>query len=86
MEKLRISLAAARVNAELTQSEVAKMLHVSPNTLVAWEKGKAEPSISQGRTLSELYKIPLDSIIFFCPGIKLNLKGGTAKWGFGKKL
>lgn len=64
MEKLRISLAAARVNAELTQSEVAKMLHISPNTLVAWEKGKAEPSISQGRTLSELYKIPLDSIIF----------------------
>ena len=64
MEKLRISLAAARVNAELTQSEVAKMLHVSPNTLVAWEKGKTEPSISQGRTLSELYKIPLDSLIF----------------------
>lgn len=64
MEKLRISLAAARVNAELTQSEVAKMLHVSPNTLVAWEKGKAEPSISQGRTLSELYKIPLESLIF----------------------
>lgn len=64
MEKLRISLAAARVNAELTQSEVAKMLRVSPNTLVAWEKGKTEPSISQGRTLSELYKIPLDSIIF----------------------
>ena len=39
MEKLRISLAAARVNAEFTQSEVAKMLHVSPNTVVAWEKG-----------------------------------------------
>ena len=65
MEKLRISLAAARVNAEFTQSEVAKMLHVSPNTVVAWEKGKTEPSISQARTLSELYKIPLDSIIFF---------------------
>lgn len=78
MEKLRISLAAARVNAELTQSEAAKMLHVSPNTLVAWEKGKAEPSISQGRTLSELYKIPLDSIIF-CPlyQIKFEKKGGN---------
>lgn len=73
MEKLRISLAAARVNAELTQSEVAKMLHVSPNTLVAWEKGKAEPSISQGRTLSELYKIPLAHIIF-CPRNQINLE------------
>ena len=38
MKNLRISLAAARVNAGLTQAEVAKTLHISPNTLVAWEK------------------------------------------------
>nr|DAV29045.1 MAG TPA: Helix-turn-helix XRE-family like protein [Caudoviricetes sp.] len=64
MDKLKISLAAARVNAEMTQAEVAKTLHVSPNTLVAWEKGKSEPTVSQGRTLAELYKIPIDSLIF----------------------
>lgn len=64
MENIKISLAAARVNAGLTQAEVAKKLQISPNTLVAWEKGKTEPSISQGRMLERLYSIPIDNIIF----------------------
>lgn len=64
MQKLQISLAAARVNAGLTQEEVAKTLKVSKNTVVAWEKGLSEPKISQTRALSELYKMPLDYISF----------------------
>ena len=64
MENIKISLAAARVNAGLTQAEVAKKLRISPNTLVAWEKGKTEPSISQGRMLERLYSIPIDNLIF----------------------
>lgn len=62
MEKLQISLAAARVNAGLTQDEVSKNMKVSKNTLVNWEKGLSEPTVTQGRRLSELYKIPLDNI------------------------
>lgn len=62
LEKLRISLAAARVNAEMTQEEVAKEMHVSKNTVVNWEKGKSEPSISQSRELSKLYRMPLEYI------------------------
>lgn len=62
METLQISLAAARVNAGLTQEDVAKKMKISKNTLVNWEKGKAEPTVSQGRQLSVLYKIPLDNI------------------------
>lgn len=62
MEMLRISLAAARVNANLTQEYVAKKLRVTKNTVVSWEKGRSEPSISQGRELSDLYGIPLDYI------------------------
>ena len=46
MSKLRISLAAARVNAEMTQEDVAREMHVSKNTVVNWEKGKSEPSVS----------------------------------------
>ena len=64
MVPFQISLAAARVNAELTQSEVAKELHVSNQTIVAWEKGKTEPSASQARLLAKLYHIPLDFIFF----------------------
>lgn len=59
-----IRLAAARVNAGLTQDMVSNELRVSKNTIVAWENGKQEPKISQARALSKLYKIPLDYLIF----------------------
>lgn len=62
MEKLQISLAAARVNAGLTQEDVAKAIHVGKQTIVNWEKGNSEPTISQSRKLSELYSMPLEYI------------------------
>lgn len=62
MEEFRISLAAARVNAGMTQDEVAKKMKVSKNTVVAWEKGTTEPKVSQGKALSDLYNIPLKFI------------------------
>lgn len=64
MSELKISLAAARVNANLKQSEVAEKLHIGKQTVVNWEKGKTEPKTSQMRLLSELYKIPIDNIFF----------------------
>lgn len=62
MEKLQISLAAARVNAEMTQEDTAREMHVSKQTVVNWEKGNSEPTISQSRALSALYKMPLEYI------------------------
>lgn len=62
MEKMQISLAAARVNARMTQEDVAKALNVGKQTIVNWEKGTSEPKMSQSRALSELYKMPLDYI------------------------
>lgn len=59
---LQISLAAARVNAGMTQEDVSRALKVSKNTIVSWEKGATEPTISRVRELSELYNIPLDNI------------------------
>jgi transcriptional regulator with XRE-family HTH domain len=58
----QISLAAARVNAQLTQEEVAKNLGISKTTLCNWESGNTEPTISQLRKLGELYKISIDYI------------------------
>lgn len=66
---LKISLAAARVNARLTQEEVAKGMGVSKNTIVAWEKEASTPSISQARKLAKLLGISLD-YIFFADDIK----------------
>lgn len=62
MEKLQISLAAARVNAEMTQEEVAKKMKVSKNTVINWEKGKIIPSFASLQMLSNLYSMPIDYI------------------------
>ena len=59
---LQISLAAARVNANLTQRDVAKALGISTQTLVNGEAGKTEPSANQARALASLYNIKLDYI------------------------
>lgn len=63
MEKLKISLAAARVNAGYTQAEVAKMLHKTPQTIVNWENGKSLIDTANFVFLCKLYKIP-QSFIF----------------------
>lgn len=62
MEKLQISLAAARVNAGMTQEEIARKMHVSKNTILNWEKGRVSPGIPEIEMLCKIYKIPKDSI------------------------
>ena len=63
LEKLRISLAAARVNAGLTQEDVAKELCISKQTVINWEKGRVIPNFATLNTLSSLYRISMDDII-----------------------
>lgn len=58
----RISLEAVRVNAKKTQKEWAELLGVSNTTVVNWEKGSTEPSLSQLRKMSELSGVPMDFI------------------------
>ena len=62
IEKPHISLAAARVNAQMNQKEMANYLGVDTSTIVNWEKGKSEPSAGQLRKISEVSKIPMDYI------------------------
>lgn len=64
MENLKISLAAARVNAELTIEKASKMLKVSKNTLIKWEKGISCPPWDKVQMISEIYNFPSDHIIF----------------------
>lgn len=58
----RISLAAARVNAGLTQAELGERLGIAKTTVINWENGKSEPSMSQLRSISNLSNIPMDYI------------------------
>jgi len=61
-DSFQIGLAAARVNANMSQAEVAEKLHVSNKTVCNWENGKATPSFATVNSLSDLYKIPVDFI------------------------
>lgn len=70
----RISLAAARVNADLTQREVAEKLGVSNKTIVNWENGKSAPTFPMLVAMSNLYNVPLD---FLRP--ERPLKGGNRR-------
>ncbi|MDO4332618.1 MAG: helix-turn-helix transcriptional regulator [Eubacteriales bacterium] len=62
MKAIQISLAAARVNAELTQEDVAKRMKISKTTIVNWEKGKITPKIPELEMLATIYDIPVDCI------------------------
>jgi len=53
-----ITLAAARVNANLTQQELGSKLGVDRSTIMAWEQGKRIPNAKQLKTLCEICNIP----------------------------
>lgn len=62
MEKLQITLAAARVNAGMTQEDVAKKMGKSKQTVINWEKGRVIPGIPEMAMLCKIYEIPQDNI------------------------
>ena len=62
MKNYKISMAAARVNAKLTQSEVAQKMRVSKQTIVNWENGKIIPKPAQFQMFCEICNAPKDVI------------------------
>lgn len=66
MEKLQITLAAARVNAGMTQEDVAQKLQVSKQTIINWEKGRTIPGIPEIEMLARIYRIPQENIFLPC--------------------
>lgn len=61
---IKISLKAARVNAELSQKYVAKVLGISNKTLSSWENGDTFPSAKYIDMLCKLYNVTYNDIIF----------------------
>ena len=59
---MKMSLKAARVNADLKQYIVCKHLNISKATLIRWEKNKAFPTTPQFKEMCKLYKCTADDI------------------------
>ena len=64
IELEKITLPAARKLANLTQRELANRCNVSESTVINWEKGRTEPTISQAIKIGEVVGIHYDNIIF----------------------
>ena len=59
---MKVSLAAMRINAGLTQRYVAKAIWADPATLRKWEKGIASPTFDQVMKLCNLYGCTVDDL------------------------
>lgn len=59
-----ISLAAARVNANLTQKEFAERCGVSESTVVAWESGRRSPNVKMLNKIEDALGVSLNFIRF----------------------
>lgn len=60
---MKISLKAARVNANLSQENVAKKMKKSKVTINNWENGKTEIDYGNLTELCRLYSVTIDDII-----------------------
>ena len=58
----KITLKAARVNAELTLDDVAEIMGKSKQSIENWEKGKTPIKYSDLLKLSEIYEMPVKYI------------------------
>lgn len=59
-----LSLAAARVNANLTQKEFAEKCGVSESTVIAWESGRRFPNLKMLRKIEDVLGVSLNYIRF----------------------
>lgn len=64
MDFPKIQLKAARVNADLSQEEAAKLLNISRATLQNYESGKTVPQWDMVKRFGEIYRFPTDYIFF----------------------
>lgn len=71
---VRISIRAARVNANLSQKEAAYLLGVSNKTLGKWENYESFPGADMIPKICELYGVSYDNL-YFLPIDSLKAKG-----------
>ena len=61
---MSITVAAARINAGMTQQQAAEALKISKGTYSNYENGKTEPTIFMAEKIANLFGMTLDQITF----------------------
>lgn len=71
---MKITLKAARVNADLTLEVAAKELGISKNTLISYEKYRTIPDVAMGTAMASLYGTSVNDLIFLPENCALSTK------------
>lgn len=61
---VKMTMKAARVNANLTQREAAQALGVDRKTIGSWENGITKPKADKIDEICSLYNVSYDMLIF----------------------
>lgn len=67
MPEFQISMAAARVNAELNQQEMADRLGIDRTSYIRYEKGESIIRMDTAFRFAEIVNIPFQYIRFYLP-------------------
>lgn len=59
---MKVSLKAARINADMTQDQACKAMNIAKSTLISWEQKKTFPTAIQLSKLCNLYNCTMDDI------------------------
>lgn len=76
---LNKALRLIRVFYDLSQKDLAEKLQISKSYLSEIESGKKQPSLSILQSYSEVFSIPVSSILFFSEQIEENPKHRKVK-------
>ena len=72
---LQISLKAARVNAGMSQKDLAKAIERNVSTIINWETGKTTINVPDFRKLCRLLGLQEDNIYLPINQVKLDIRG-----------
>lgn len=67
-----ITLKAARVNAGLSQQDLANVIGVHVSTIVNWENAKTSPKMTDFEKLCDCLKVDRDSLIISRNQVKVD--------------
>lgn len=63
MKRISKRLVSLRKSKELTQAQLAEVIHYSDKVISKWERGESLPSIEAVKVLADFYQLSLDDLL-----------------------
>lgn len=63
-EPIKMTMKAARVNANMTQEEAGKIIGVSKDVISNWERGVTYPDVMELYKIEKAYHVTYNDLIF----------------------